>query len=111
MATARRRLVTLIAGILAAWLPGAASAQDTIRLKVVGGLADVSQYVRYEEPFWRTRITELTNGRVTIAFIHGSRSKRSARQTLARAAAPNHPSGDKTGHRDDGRRDSNPCAP
>ncbi|MGG5808730.1 TRAP transporter substrate-binding protein [Falsiroseomonas sp. CW058] len=51
---------------LAAWAAGgAASAQDgALRIKVVGGLADVSQYVRYEEPFWRRRITELTQGRI-----------------------------------------------
>jgi TRAP-type C4-dicarboxylate transport system substrate-binding protein len=44
--------------------PAAAQEQAPVRLRVVGGLADVSQYVRYEEPFWRQRITELTNGRV-----------------------------------------------
>jgi len=37
---------------------------DRIDLKVVGGLADVSQFQRYEQPFWRHRITELTHGRV-----------------------------------------------
>jgi TRAP-type C4-dicarboxylate transport system substrate-binding protein len=40
------------------------AAEEPLRLKVVGGLADVSQYVRFEEPFWRKRISELTNGRV-----------------------------------------------
>lgn len=39
------------------------AAEEPLRLKVVGGLADVSQYVRFEEPFWRKRISELTNGR------------------------------------------------
>ncbi|MBO1074482.1 TRAP transporter substrate-binding protein [Roseomonas marmotae] len=53
------------AGILAALLlSSGAKAEEPLRLKVVGGLADVSQYVRYEEPFWRKRISELTNGRV-----------------------------------------------
>lgn len=37
---------------------------DRIDLKVVGGLADVSQFQRYEQPFWRHRVTELTHGRV-----------------------------------------------
>lgn len=48
-------------------LPGFATpalADEPLRLKVVGGLADVSQFVRYEEPFWRRRISELTGGRV-----------------------------------------------
>jgi TRAP-type C4-dicarboxylate transport system substrate-binding protein len=45
-----------------------------IRLKIVGGLADVSQYVRYEEPFWRRRITELTNGRVQAEIAPFDRS-------------------------------------
>lgn len=39
-------------------------AQEPLRLKIVGGLADVSQYVRYEEPFWRERVSALTQGRV-----------------------------------------------
>jgi TRAP-type C4-dicarboxylate transport system substrate-binding protein len=42
-----------------------AHADEHLRLKVVGGLADVSQYTQYEEPFWRTRLPELTNGQVT----------------------------------------------
>ncbi|MBU8545079.1 MULTISPECIES: TRAP transporter substrate-binding protein [Roseomonadaceae] len=45
-----------------------------IRLKIVGGLADVSQYVRYEEPFWRRRITEMTNGRVQAEIAPFDRS-------------------------------------
>jgi len=58
----------LLAGLLALGLGGAASAAERgpngIELKVVGGLADVSQFSRYEQPFWRNRITELTHGRV-----------------------------------------------
>ncbi|MXP61952.1 ABC transporter substrate-binding protein [Roseomonas sp. M0104] len=59
----------LLAALLAA--AGAPRAQEPspangsgIELKVVGGLADVSQFQRYEQPFWRNRITELTHGRV-----------------------------------------------
>jgi TRAP-type C4-dicarboxylate transport system substrate-binding protein len=48
--------------------------QAPIRLKIVGGLADVSQYVRYEEPFWRTRIAELTEGRVQAEIAPFDRS-------------------------------------
>lgn len=44
--------------------PAPAAVAAPLRLRVVGGLADVSQYVRYEEPFWRHRIPEVTGGRV-----------------------------------------------
>jgi TRAP-type C4-dicarboxylate transport system substrate-binding protein len=49
--------------------PDAHAADETIQLKVVGGLAGVSQYTRFEEPFWTQRIVELSNGRVH-AEIH-----------------------------------------
>lgn len=62
----------LLAGLLAA-APAAAQEQP-IRLKVIGGLADVSQYVRFEEPFWRRRITEITQGRVTAEIAPFDRS-------------------------------------
>lgn len=50
----------------AAWSAAARSAATAmpIRLRIVGGLGGVSQYVRYEEPFWRRRIPEVTGGRV-----------------------------------------------
>jgi len=64
--------------LLSLWLglvvTSMAEAQQPIRLKVVGGLADVSQYLRYEEPFWRTRITELTGGRVIAEIAPFDRS-------------------------------------
>jgi TRAP-type C4-dicarboxylate transport system substrate-binding protein len=53
----------LAATLAAVLLPGMTRAEEPLRLKVVGGLADVSQYVRFEEPFWRKRLGELTNGR------------------------------------------------
>jgi len=65
-------LASLFAVLLAA-LP--ARAEDhSIRLKVIGGLADVSQYVRFEEPFWRRRIVELTSGRITAEISPFNRS-------------------------------------
>ena len=73
----RPRLLGLALGMLVALATAApAVAQDAapIRLKVVGGLADVSQYLRYEEPFWRTRITELTGGRVVAEIAPFDRS-------------------------------------
>lgn len=51
-----------------------AQAEDPIRLRVVGGLADVSQFVRYEQPFWRDRIASATNGRITAEIAPFDRS-------------------------------------
>jgi TRAP-type C4-dicarboxylate transport system substrate-binding protein len=67
-------LGALCLGALLLALPGTAAAQQPIRLKVVGGLADVSQYLRYEEPFWRQRITQITNGRVVAEIAPFDRS-------------------------------------
>lgn len=64
----------LMAGLPAFAQSSPAASQDPIRIKVVGGLADVSQYVRYEEPFWRRRITELTNGRIVAEVAPFDRS-------------------------------------
>ena len=77
MSSALRRIRLLTATLLLGLGFGVASAlaQTTpIRLKIVGGLADVSQYVRYEEPFWRSRITELTGGRVQAEIAPFDRS-------------------------------------
>ncbi|WP_254452362.1 TRAP transporter substrate-binding protein [Roseicella sp. DB1501] len=54
-------------------LPAAAE-DPPIRIKVVGGLASVSQYVRYEEPFWTERVPGLTNGRVQAEIAPFDRS-------------------------------------
>jgi len=54
----------LAALLLSAALPGRAEEQKPIDIKVVGGLASVSQYVRYEAPFWTDRVPGLTKGRV-----------------------------------------------
>jgi TRAP-type C4-dicarboxylate transport system substrate-binding protein len=77
MSSAGRRIRLLLATLLAiaGTAPGPARAQDApLRLKIVGGLADVSQYVRYEEPFWRARIAELTGGRVQAEIAPFDRS-------------------------------------
>ena len=46
-----------------------ARADEPVQLKVVGGLAGVSQYERLEKPFWEHRIEALSNGRIK-AEIH-----------------------------------------
>jgi TRAP-type C4-dicarboxylate transport system substrate-binding protein len=70
-------------------LPAVTSAQGStptgtpIRLKVVGGLADVSQYVRYEEPFWRRRLQEASGGRLQAEIAPFDRSGIRAEEMLA----------------------------
>jgi TRAP-type C4-dicarboxylate transport system substrate-binding protein len=44
-------------------------ADQLINLKIVGGLASVSQYEALEKPFWENRIRALSGGRIT-AEIH-----------------------------------------
>lgn len=57
--------------------------QEPFRLKIVGGLADVSQYVRYEEPFWRQRIPEVSGGRIQAEIAPFDRSGIRAQEMLA----------------------------
>ncbi|WP_431283821.1 TRAP transporter substrate-binding protein [Humitalea sp. 24SJ18S-53] len=47
----------------------APSNTNPTRLRVLGGLADVGQYTRFEEPFWRRRVAELTGGRVEAEIL------------------------------------------
>ena len=54
--------------------PALAQAEPPIRMRIVGGLADVSQYLRYEEPFWRERISQATNGRIIAEIAPFDRS-------------------------------------
>lgn len=67
-------LLALGLGILglAGSLP--ATAQAPIEIKVVGGLATISQHVRYEAPFWTDRVPGLTNGRVRAEIAPFDRS-------------------------------------
>jgi TRAP-type C4-dicarboxylate transport system substrate-binding protein len=51
-----------------------AQADEPINLKVVGGLASVSQYERLEKPFWEHRISALSNGRITAEISAYDRS-------------------------------------
>lgn len=68
----------LAAALLLAAGPGAAAAGDAepppIRLRVAGGLAELGQYVRHEQPFWSQRVPELTGGRVRAEIAPFDRS-------------------------------------
>ena len=58
----------------ALYSPVLAQGEAPIRMRIVGGLADVSQYLRYEEPFWRERISQATNGRIVAEIAPFDRS-------------------------------------
>lgn len=40
-----------------------------IKLRIVGGLAGVSQYTRFEEPFWQKGLATLTEGRASAEIV------------------------------------------
>ncbi|WP_137180128.1 TRAP transporter substrate-binding protein [Roseomonas sp. AR75] len=58
----RRAALALAACLLG--FGGTARAEETIQIEVVGGLASVVQYTRYEEPFWTQQVPALTGGRL-----------------------------------------------
>ncbi len=47
---------------------------DPIRIKIIGGLADVRQFTTFEEPFWRERVPAATGGRVVAEIAAFDRS-------------------------------------
>jgi TRAP-type C4-dicarboxylate transport system substrate-binding protein len=74
-----RRLSGLLRALAlaVALLPAAASGQTApapIPLKIVGGLAGVSQFVNFEEPFWRDEVPRLTGGRVQPEIVANDRA-------------------------------------
>lgn len=52
----------------------AAAQPDAIEVDVIGGLAGVSQYERFEEPFWSTTVPIITSGRVRAHVMAAERS-------------------------------------
>jgi TRAP-type C4-dicarboxylate transport system substrate-binding protein len=96
MAGWMRRAVALVAGgvgVLAlscVTLPRQAGAQTQaqppqgeVHLRVLGGLATISQYVRFERPFWEHRIREISNGRITAEIAPYDSSGLRAQEVLA----------------------------
>ncbi|MFT8244288.1 TRAP transporter substrate-binding protein [Roseomonas sp. BN140053] len=69
-----RRLLTLLFALLAFCLPASAQQSPAMRLKVIGGLAGVSQYVRFEEPFWTQRVRDISGGRIEAEIAPFDRS-------------------------------------
>ncbi len=76
-------LLPVLALFGAAMATAQPAAQAPLRLKIVGGLADVSQYLRYEEPFWRQHIQNLSGGRIQAEVSPFDRSGIRAQEMLA----------------------------
>jgi TRAP-type C4-dicarboxylate transport system substrate-binding protein len=49
--------------------PAAAQAAAPQHLRIVGGLASVNQFTKYEEPFWARELARLSNGRATAEIV------------------------------------------
>ena len=49
--------------------PGAAASSPVQHLRVVGGLAGLSQFTRHEEPFWTRDLPSLSGGRVQAEIV------------------------------------------
>lgn len=62
----QRRLLSIVLATTAA-LTGNVFAQDlpTVKLKVVGGLSNLSLYNDYEKPFWTQKIPQVSGGKIT----------------------------------------------
>jgi TRAP-type C4-dicarboxylate transport system substrate-binding protein len=80
MGHSRRQVKEALRSVVLAWsalgglagpliASGAHADDPPIQLKIVGGLAGVSQYTKFEEPFWAQEVPRLTNNRVQ-AEIH-----------------------------------------
>src|SRR3954454_5157214 len=65
----RTRYVWPMAACLFALPALAQEPAATIYIKVVGGLASVTQFTKFERPFWQTEVPRITSGRV-LAEIH-----------------------------------------
>ena len=61
--------VVLAALMGAGALPAAAQSTEAMKLRIVGGLAGVNQYVRHEEPFWTRDLATLSGGRYTADIV------------------------------------------
>ncbi|MCB1468926.1 MAG: hypothetical protein KDK08_17710 [Rhizobiaceae bacterium] len=61
---------SLLSVALAVSMAGASHAQDLqeLRLKVIGGWSNVSMTTALEQPFWETKMPELSGGKITADF-------------------------------------------
>lgn len=66
-------ILMIVLECVGAGRPAAAHSQ-VIEVDVIGGLAGVSQYDRFEEPFWSTTVPLVTGGRVRAHVVPSERS-------------------------------------
>eukprot|EP01034_Spumella_vulgaris_P030543 gene30543-37782_t len=71
----------------AAW-PQAKQQAASYHLRVVGGLADLSQYTRREEPFWTRELPRLSGGRYIAEIVPFDRGERNHRVHRLRPRRP-----------------------
>jgi len=57
------------AALVLLWAPGLARADVPTHLRIVGGLAGVSQFLRFERPFWEARLRGLSEGRLSAEIL------------------------------------------
>ena len=71
-----RYMISFLAGLtlLSAAAPARCQTEAPITLRLIGGLAGVSQYMRFEEPFWRDHIPAVTGGRLQTVIQASDRS-------------------------------------
>ncbi|HVZ06488.1 TRAP transporter substrate-binding protein [Rhodopila sp.] len=62
-------LLIAVLALLPAGAVGADPPDQTAYLRVVGGLAGVTQFTKFEKPFWQDDVPRITRGRV-VADIH-----------------------------------------
>lgn len=62
-----RLFAALAAGAICA--AAAAAAEPPLRLRIVGGLANLNPYTQHEEPFWTRELPRLANGRVQAEIV------------------------------------------
>ncbi len=75
--------VLLVAGATVAGpTPPAQNIAAPHHLRIVGGLANVNQYTRHEEPFWTTELSRLAGGRASAEIVPFDRAGIRAQEML-----------------------------
>ena len=65
----RRSARWLVLVAVAASMSARAQPQMPLELRVVGGLAGVNQYTRYEAPFWTRQLEQLSGGKYGAQIV------------------------------------------
>jgi TRAP-type C4-dicarboxylate transport system substrate-binding protein len=67
--TVRKRCAFALLCALVVSMSGPAQAESLQKLRIVGGLAGINQYVNNEEPFWTKELSRLSNGKYTAEIV------------------------------------------